>query len=142
LEGRTESERINQTVTRLLASILLIYQVGELHRRRDLRPILRAAGLPASEMNVDAIALKLPVIRQENLEAGLDTATRDQLNQARDDYLVLRGFAEHLHLEIVSSQPMDQAAMNVIGMLVLRDHLGADLDSVLESINAMIAGIE
>lgn len=70
---------------RVVATVLMIATFGEAPTRRDLEELLAAGGLDVKNLAMDEIAKALQPAARDNLVAGLDVASRAELDQARDD---------------------------------------------------------
>ena len=78
-------ERINEASVRVVTSVLMIATFGEAPTRRDLEELLAAGGLDVKNLAMEEIAKELQAATRDNLLAGLDAASRAELDQARDD---------------------------------------------------------
>jgi len=82
-------ERVNQAFTRVMTVALMFVQAGEAPTRRELGELLDALGLPENTTDLAAIAALAKRLGRNNLEVALDSASRSDLEQAREDHLVV-----------------------------------------------------
>ena len=124
--GRQAGERINQAVARVIAGALMPYLAGEPRTRRELTALLKALGLSIEHLSMDEIVANLRLLRIEALSQELQVASRDELEQARDDYVAISQWAARIGYRILAP-PSDEyrIAIRLLAMLTLRKRFGS-----------------
>jgi len=137
--GRS-GERVNQAVARVIATVYMLGNFGEAPTRSALQELLTAAGLPASAIDVDAIAREVGRTTRHDLEDALATASREALDQARTDHAAFTRWMVAFNL-LPARAPRDEhvVAVSLLVLLVLRERLGdGDTDWVIQVLESTL----
>jgi hypothetical protein len=135
-------ERVNQTLTRVLVTLYMLYDYGEAPTRKDLTEVLATVqtpltGLPADTFDPNLTAEAMPYMRLDALQVALKDSTLSELEQARADFRVFMQFVEDkVYKPYGVTEPEHNVAIRLTGMVLLRRGLGdQELDDVIRRLS-------
>ena len=129
-DGRGGAQ-VNKVTGEFLTVLFMLAQYGEAPTRDKLVKALEIVGLPPAIVREksDQIASLFTKMTRNELVKALDAATRDELEQAREDLLLVKDAAPRLGYDILGATGPEYAVpLSLLAMLILRQQSRAEFD--------------